>query len=249
MSTSQAWNPDDYAQHAGFVPELGKALLSLLPASAERVLDLGCGDGVLTEQLAARHARVVGVDTSTALVERAKQRGLDARLMAGEELRFEDEFDAVFSNAALHWMKDADAALAGVARALKKGGSFVGELGGKGNTDTLLTTVSQLLAAQGIAASALNPWYFPSPAEYATRLERAGFRVHALWHFDRPTRLPTDVVGWLQTFGDAFTRALPEPQRAAFLDAVRAALRPVLADAEGVWTLDYVRLRFVASKL
>jgi trans-aconitate methyltransferase len=145
-------------------------------------------------------------------------------------------------------MTDADAVLAGVYRALVPGGTFVAELGGQGNTASLLDCVLHLLWARGIDGAALVPWYFPSPAEYAARLERAGFRVEALWYFDRPTRLPSDVVGWLQTFGDSFTRALPAHERAGFLNAVREELRPELCRADGSWMLDYVRLRFVARR-
>lgn len=249
MSGAQTWNPHDYAHHAGFVPRLGEALLDLVPAGARRVLDLGCGDGVLTERLAARHAQVVGIDSSAPLVDVARQRGLDVRLMNCEQLAFDGEFDAAFSNAALHWMTDADAVLSGVHRALVPGGMFVAELGGQGNTATLLDCVLRQLAARGIDGAALVPWYFPSAAEYAARLEHAGFRVQALWHFDRPTRLPSDVVGWLQTFGDSFTHALHASERAAFLSAVREELRPKLRGADGSWTLDYVRLRFVARRL
>lgn len=248
MTPPQAWNAKNYADHASFVPELGKQLLSLVPSDAQRVLDLGCGDGVLTRELAARHAHVVGVDSSQALVDKARTFGLNVLTMDGQALRFVEEFDVVFSNAALHWMKDADAVLGGVSRALRAGGKFVAELGGRGNMASVRGALTRQLAARGIDAASCDPWYFPSPAEYATRLERAGFRVDAMWYFARPTASPSDITGWLRTFGDSFVHALPEHERGDFLAQIEAELAPVLVDAEGVSILDYVRLRFVATK-
>lgn len=248
MHNAQSWNPDHYRAHAAFVPALGNALLELVPSGARDVLDLGCGDGVLTAALAARHPRVLGVDSSEALLQEARLRGLEVRALDGQRLDFEGAFDAVFSNAALHWMKDADAVLGGVYRALRPGGAFVAELGGKRNTATLLEAVLAALARRGIDGAARIPWYFPSPAEYTARLEQAGLRVQALWYFERPTRLPGDVVGWLETFGDALVHAVPADERPALLHEVREAVRPALCDAQGAWTLDYVRLRVVAVR-
>src|SRR4051794_22877021 len=134
MAPAQTWDPKSYAHNAGFVAELGGGVLQLLAAQpGERVLDLGCGDGVLTEQLMRAGCKVVGVDSSAPQIEAAKARGLQALVVSGEALSFDSEFDAVFSNAALHWMRDADAVISGVYRALVPGGRFVAEMGGYGN--------------------------------------------------------------------------------------------------------------------
>ena len=132
------WVASDYATNAGFVPALGAPVLDLLaPRAGERILDLGCGDGVLTRRIAESGAEVVGVDTSESLLAAARAAGLNARAMSGEALAFDAEYDAVFSNAALHWMLDGAAVAAGVFRALKPGGRFVGEMGGHGNIASL----------------------------------------------------------------------------------------------------------------
>jgi trans-aconitate methyltransferase len=246
--SGQSWDPDRYETNARFVSDLGAPVVELLsPRSGERVLDLGCGDGALTRRLVDLGCEVIGVDASAELVEAARGRGVDARVGSGEKLAFSHEFDAVFSNAALHWMKAADDVIAGVVRALRPGGRFVGELGGHGCVGKIRAELVAALDRRGIDGEARVPWYFPSAEEYGTRLERAGFRVVSIAHFPRPTPLPGDVVGWLETFGESFTIALPEAERRAFLEEVRAALEPRLRDASGIWVADYVRLRFWAA--
>jgi len=168
---AQVWDPDRYARDAGFVSELGGAVVEILgPRSGERILDLGCGDGRLTRRLVEAGCEVVGVDSSPAMVEAAIERGIDARLMEATELDFSDEFDAVFSNAALHWMPRPDAVIGRVRRALKPGGRFVGEFGGHGNVSAISRALSGALESRGISFEALNPWYFPTVDEYRARL-------------------------------------------------------------------------------
>lgn len=243
----QSWSPERYERNARFVSDLGAPLLEMLaPRAGERVLDLGCGDGALTEKLVAAGCQVVGVDASAEQVRGACARGLDARVMKGEALEFDGEFDAVFSNAAMHWMRDQDAVLAGVRRALRPGGRFVAELGGHGCVDKIVAALEAALARRGIDGRACNPWTFPRDDEYAERLRAAGFEVDSIALFPRPTPLPGDVSGWLETFAESFTAALPAAERPAFIDEVRERLRAELADAEGRWTADYVRLRFAA---
>ena len=248
-AAGQTWDPEGYARNARFVSELGLPVVELLyPRPGERILDLGCGDGVLTEKLAALGCVVVGVDASAEQVGAARARGLDARVASGEELPFEAEFDAVFSNAALHWMKKAEAVVQGVWRALRPGGRFVAELGGHGNVARIARAVAVALRRRGRDPEAANPWYFPNEGDYRCLLESRGFVVNQIALFPRPTALPGDLVAWLSTFAGSFTAAVREGERLVFLQEVQEALRPVLCDAQGVWTVDYVRLRFAATK-
>lgn len=245
----QTWDAERYARNARFVSDLGAPVVELLaPKPGERILDLGCGDGALTEKLLALGCTVLGVDASENFVDAARARGIEVQHMDGEHLSFASEFDAVFSNAALHWMKRADAVIDGVWRALKPGGRFVGEMGGDGCVATIVTALNAALARRGIDGDRLNPWYFPTVEDYRHRLEARGFDVTWIALIPRPTPLPGDVTGWLETFAVSFTSALPEKDRPNFLADVQEALRPRLCDATGNWTADYVRLRFAATK-
>jgi trans-aconitate methyltransferase len=246
---TQHWDPDRYARNARFVAELGQPVVALLaPRVGERILDLGSGDGALTQRLAEAGAIAIGVDSSAEQVAAARAAGLDARVMSGEALTFDGDFDAVFSNAALHWMRRPAAVIAGVWRALKPGGRFVGEMGGHGNVHLIMTALVAALDRRGLDGRAAVPWYFPTPDEYRGLLEAQGFRVRAIDLIPRPTPLPGDIVGWLETFAENFTRQVPAAERAGFLNEVAAALRPHLCSADGAWTADYVRLRFAADK-
>lgn len=244
------WNPEEYARHAGFVAVNGESLIDLLsPRPDERILDLGCGDGRLTVKLVESGCAVVGVDASAEQVEAARQHGLDARTVDACRLPFDGEFDAVLSNAVLHWIKDADAVLAGVFRSLRSGGRFVAEMGGAGNVATVRGAIHAELRERGIDPQPLDPWYFPTADEYRQRLESAGFFVESIEHFPRSTVLPTNVAGWLAAFARMFTGAVPESERPAFLEAVQQRVQPSLQRADGAWLLtDYFRLRFKAVK-
>jgi len=249
MTNTQSWNPADYARKAPYVAELGMPVVELLdPQPGERILDLGCGDGLLTEKLAAMGCEVVGVDASAEQVEGAKARGLDARVMDAAALTFDNEFDAVFSNAALHWVKAANDVIVGVWQALKPGGRFVGEFGGQGNVETIKTALYQALERRGIAGDDFNPWFFPSPEDYQQRLEAQGFKVSYIKLIPRPTPLPGDLIPWLESFAESYSNAVPEVERAGFFNEVQEALRSKLSDSQGQWTADYVRLRFAAEK-
>jgi trans-aconitate methyltransferase len=242
----QRWDPKTYAENARFVAELGQPVVELLaPKPGERILDLGCGDGALTEKLAALGCAVVGVDASPEQVVAAQARGLDARVMDGQSLAFAAEFDAVFSNAALHWMLQPDRVIAGVARALKRGGRFVGEMGGAGNVAHIAGALTAALGRRGFAPEL--PWYFPGVAEYRAKLEAGGFTVEEITLFPRPTPLPGDIGAWLETFAGAPLSRLGEDERAPFLAELREALAPHLQQPDGSWIADYVRLRFKAT--
>jgi trans-aconitate methyltransferase len=246
----QTWDASLYAGNGRFVALLAESLVQTLqPQAGERILDLGCGDGFLTRRLAESGATLVGVDASPQMVAAAKDRGVDARCVSGEALSFDGEFDAVFSNAALHWMTDHDTVLQGVYRALKPGGRFVAECGGQGNIAAIRVALLAVLKAHGISVERIENNRFYAPAEYRSRLERHGFQFEEITLTPRPTPLPSGMTEWLQTFRQSVFAQLPVAEQPAAIEQVVTLLKPVLCDAEGDWTADYVRLRFVAHRL
>ncbi len=249
MENPQSWDPDRYARNARFVSDLGMPVVELLaPQPGERILDLGCGDGALTAKLVAMGCEVIGVDASEPQVRGARAMGLDARVMDGEHLTFDSEFAAVFSNAALHWMRHPDDVIAGVRRALRPRGRFVAEMGGHRCVEKIRTALVDALNRRGLDGAAAAPWYFPDVEEYSARLVRGGFVVKYVALIPRPTPLPGDISGWLETFAENFTSKLAPADRPAFIDEVREVLRPQLCDRNGKWTADYTRLRFAAHR-
>ena len=245
----QTWDPDAYAEHARFVSDLGAPVVDLLaPKLGERVLDLGCGDGALTERLVAAGCRVVAVDSSPEQVWAALARGLDARILDASDLAFDQEFDAVFSNAVLHWIADVDGVIGRVWSALKPGGRFVAEFGGAGCVASIRAAFTDALGRRGVDAAGVDPWYFPTADEYRARLESRGFRVDLISIFPRPTPLPTDVASWLRIFAQPFLAGVAPGDRAALVDEVRGLLEPTLLTPEGTWVVDYVRVRTAATR-
>jgi SAM-dependent methyltransferase len=221
MATAQTWDPESYAKNARFVSDLGSPVVQLLaPKPGERILDLGCGDGVLTKKIAEIGCDVVAVDSSAAFIEAARKLGLVAHVV------------------------DA----AGVHRSLRPGGRFVAECGGFGCVDKIRRALVEALDKRGIDGESRVPWYFPTPGDYATRLERAGFRVDSIALIPRPTPLPGDITGFLETFGLCFLAGLSGRDRGEYLQEVRSVLKPQLMNDGGVWIADYVRLRFAATK-
>ncbi len=242
----QTWSAASYGNHARFVSDLAGAVMEwLAPKSGERILDLGCGDGVLTAELAALGADVVGVDSSADFVATATARGLDIRLMDGQALAFDHEFDAVFSNAALHWMTDASAVVDGVRRALKPGGRFVAEFGGHGNVAAIATAMRAVGLRRGGNLAVANPWYFPAPDVYRELLQAQGFGVTRIGLFPRPVVLKTGMAEWLKLFRKPFFEQFENEAENALAETVEL-LRPALCDGHGNWTADYVRLRVEA---
>lgn len=245
----QTWDPSLYACNGRFVALMADSLVELLhPQPGERILDLGCGDGFLTRRIAESGATVIGVDASPHMIAAAREGGVDAHLHNGESLPFVNEFDAVFSNAALHWMNDHEAMLAGVYRALKPGGRFVAECGGQGNVAAIRVALLAVLGELGIAPEQIENNQFHNPVKYRRMLEAQQFVVEDIKLFPRPTPLPSGMAEWLHTFRRSVFEQLPEDDRAAAIDETVKLLRPALCDSEGNWTADYVRLRFVATK-
>lgn len=247
----QIWDPESYGRTGAFVHQLAGGVLEWLDAQpGERILDLGCGDGQLTLRLAASGAQVTGADLSPEMAAAARARGVDAQVANAEALPFAGAaFDAVFSNAALHWMRHQDAMLAEVFRVLRAGGRFVAEMGGHGNIAALRVAFIAALARHGLAGREDEVNYYPTAESYTRRLEQAGFRVARMAHFPRPTPLGEGgIAAWLRTFRKGVLDTLPASLQQAVIDDTAELLSTALRDEHGHWTADYVRLRFIAVK-
>jgi trans-aconitate 2-methyltransferase len=237
MSTT--WDAKQYQQRHSYVFQYGQAVLDLLaPKKGERILDLGCGSGQLTAAIADAGASVVGLDSSPEMLAEARAHypAIEFRLGDAADFAVESPVDAVFSNAVLHWVKNAAGAAECIARALKPGGRFVAEFGGHGNIQPVVDTIREVLGPVE------TPWYYPSIAEYATVLEENGLETRQAWLIDRPTAVEGEdgMEDWLAVF----TRDLmSEAQR----KMIAQKLRPSHYK-DGVWTVDYRRLRIVAHK-
>ena len=246
LAAGQIWSAKDYAANAGFVAALGADVLALLAAQpGEEILDLGCGDGVLTKQLMQSGATVTGLEPDPDLCAAARRAGV---LVIGQDAHDAfgiNRYDAVFSNAALHWMRAPETVVANVFAALRPGGRLVAEQGGFGNVAAIVTGLNAAMEAAGQAPCA--PWDFPSPSLQRQRLRHAGFKVEVIALIPRPTALPTQISGWLRTFAGPFVGRLPVQQQAEILADAERRLS-ALHDAVEGWIADYVRLRFVARK-
>ena len=246
----QAWSAETYGENASFVPKLGMGLLETLNArSGEEILDLGCGDGALTEQIVATGAQVLGIDLSEDMLRAARQRGLSVQRLDAERLAFDGRFDGVFSNAVLHWIEDPERVISGVYRALRPGGRFVGEFGGYGNVAAIVTA---LLAAREMTCPELerirNPWFYPTAEQFGTLLTANGFELRSCTLVPRPTPLPTGIEGWLNTFAAPFLDGADHAEREKILATAVRLLAPSLRDHQGAWSADYVRLKFHAVR-
>lgn len=246
------WNSSLYDQKHSFVYKYGEDLLGLLnPQPGERILDVGCGTGHLTAQIAEAGATVVGLDSSAAMIETAQAAypNLEFKHADATNFSFAEPFDAVFSNAALHWVLQAEAAVKCMSDALRSGGRFVMECGGKGNITNILTALNQAMIElqQGEMEQI---WVFHSISEYATLLERHGLEVNQAFLFDRPTKLEGEdgMLNWLRMFGTVRTQKLSDEMRAKAFALATEKLRDVQL-MDGHWYADYRRLRIVARKL
>ncbi|MFC7394302.1 class I SAM-dependent methyltransferase [Scopulibacillus cellulosilyticus] len=247
------WDSNLYDDKTSFVSQLGKGVVELLnPKPGERILDLGCGTGDLTYEMAKTGAIPLGIDLSSTMIEAARKKYPDIKFSVenATTYRTSEPFDAVFSNAALHWIKSPSKVIETVWYALKNGGRFVAEFGGKGNVESIINSISSVLSDYGVSASERNPWYYPSIGEYSTLLEKQGFRVTYAVHFDRPTLLNDGSKGldnWLDMFSDDFFYGFSAACKKEIYEKINKELKPALFN-NGNWYADYKRIRVIAEK-
>jgi trans-aconitate methyltransferase len=253
MSSGSVWDASLYDAKHAFVWEKARDLVDLLATAAgERILDLGCGTGALTAELARSGAELTGVDRSPEMIAEARKKYPQLRFEVSDAraLPFLAEFDAVFSNAALHWIPEAESVIQGIARALKPGGRFLAEFGGKGNVRKAVAAMETALAELDVSSEGANPWFYPSLAEYASLLEKNHLEVREAALFERPTKLEDGDRGfamWITMFGKTFLDRVPQNRRNDFFRSAERAARPTLWKTDQ-WVLDYRRLRIAAWK-
>ncbi|CAG8552829.1 2956_t:CDS:2 [Dentiscutata heterogama] len=247
---TDSWSPSNYSYHARYVSTIPQDLISLLsPKSHERILDLGCGDGVLTFQIQQMCKECIGIDKSPRMIEAARSAGCkDVRVVDGEKLKewsisegFEGTFDAVFSNA------DQEAVVEGIRTCLKPSGRLVLEMGGKGNVQVIERSMISALDKRGYNGASLSPWVFPSKETFSALLTNASFQISSINLFPRPTYLPTNLRGWIDTFGNQFIQNLDDKEREDVINEVIKMCKPeVYNEKDGSWMIMYVRLRVLA---
>jgi len=248
MKETNDWNANNYNKHADFVSILATPVVELLnPQKDEKILDLGCGDGTLAVEIEKLGAKVIAVDFSEDMVEKTKEKGIEAYVMSATELNFQDVFDAVFSNAVLHWVKDPEIALGKIYNALKDDGRFIAEFGGYGNIKHLTNAMQTVFGMHPEYGEFNNPWYFPKEEAYKKLLESHGFEVTYIEIIPRPTQID-DISHWLTIFANGIVSHLSKEQQVDFNHEVREMLKPILYSEKEGWVADYVRLRLHAKK-
>lgn len=243
-----------YEDENSLIWQYGAEAIKLLsPQLGERILDLGCGTGQLSWKIAESGAEVIGIDNSPTMIEQARKTYSDLRFEVADGINFHlcSSFDAVFSNAALHWIKEPERVIMNIWEALKPGGRFVAEFGGKGNLQAIIAAMYSAIEAINYPTKPeMNPWYFPSIAEYATLLEKQGFCVTYATLFERPTRLQGGEAGlrnWIKLIGNNFLLGIPSAQHNDFMRHVEQYLQPNFY-RHGSWFADYRTLRVIAQK-
>jgi len=248
LSNTNQWNADKYNKHADFVSNLAFTVVELLnPQENENILDLGCGDGTLSVEIKKFNSKVTAVDLSDSMVQRTKEKGIEASVMSATELIFEDEFDAVFSNAVLHWVKEDDKSVKKISKSLKDNGRFVAEFGGYGNIKYLTDAMQEVFNKHEAFGDFTNPWNFPKDSEYKQLLESNGFNVEYIELIPRPTKID-DIKNWLDIFANGIISHLTQEQQTQFKEEVREILKPKIYSEQDGWVADYVRLRLKAVK-
>jgi trans-aconitate methyltransferase len=254
MSQGPKWDADLYDEKHSFVWKMAAGLIDLLgPKSGERILDIGCGTGHLSAQIAASGAQVTGIDSSSEMIQQARSAhpSVHFEIADARALSFHQEFDAAFSNATLHWIREPERAVTCISAALRPGGRFVAEFGGKDNIAGLMSALARAWHSLSLPEPFPNPWYYPSLAQYATLLEAHGLAVTYGLLFDRPTPLDDGERGlhhWLEMFAGSIAEAVPADLREKYLREVEKQARPDLF-RDGRWVLDYRRLRVGSHKL
>lgn len=249
----QAWNPQLYNDKHSFVYDYGASLIDWLsPQKQERILDLGCGSGQLTDSIQQMAKEVIGIDKSPDMITDAQSKfsHIDFQVADAADIHFEEKFDAIFSNATLHWVLEVEKAIDCMYKNLKPGGRIVVEFGGKDNIGNMFQTLRHAFRQRGhIENAEINFWYFPSIGEYASKLEKAGFRVMRAEHYDRWTPLvgETGMRDWFLMFGKALFKGISEAEQTEILQEVQDALAPKHLK-DGIWYADYKRLRIIAVK-
>ncbi len=249
IKAKQTWSPETYLRHGVFVSLLGEPVVQVLnPKEGEKILDVGCGEGILTEKIIESGAKVLGIDNSAELIAGAHERGINVAALDALEMTFDNEFDAVFSNAALHWMSPLSKVFENIFKALKPGGRFVAEMGGSGNIQSIRMALYNALTMRGYDPTLYDPWSYLGDSSAKMMLERVGFEVRSCTLIRRPTELEGDIGPWLETFAGSFLQAIPDDQCESVIDQVRDQLQPTLFDPHNKWVADYVRLRFKVVK-
>lgn len=249
MQESNNWNASKYHQHADFVSTLALPLLKLLsPKANEKILDLGCGEGTLALEIKKHGSDVMAVDLSADMVEKSREKGLNAQVMSVTELPYSDAFDAVFSNAVLHWVKESELAVENIYRSLRKNGRFVAEFGGYGNVNQIISAMKAVFEKHKEYGFFNDFWFFPTPQEYQELLESYGFKVDYIELIPRPTPID-DIANWLDIFANGVVAHLSGEQQRNFKQEVREILKKKIYNNSDGWVADYVRLRLKATKV